>query len=159
MTHRPFVSEYGAATIAAQQKLSQQYGIPTFDISGNVSTVPTTQLSPLALTVGTGRYSNTPQSFVNILSNAINQVKSTGGQIANTIFNAPTSTSPQNNTPSGGQQGAANPSNTQPPSGSSSIGVDLAKGFDSIKNYIGPTGLLVGIGFIAFLALRGRNGG
>lgn len=152
-----FVSEYGEATIKAAQKLSQQYGIPTFDIKGNVSTVPTTALSSLALTVGTGRYSDTPKQFVNILSNAINQVKSTGGSIANTVFTAPTSTTPTNQSPSGGQQGAANPSNTQPPSGSSSLSQDFRKSLDGIKNYVGPAGLLVGAGLLALLIVSRKR--
>lgn len=140
------------AVIRAQQALSQQWGIPTFDAKGNVSTVPTTQLSSLAKTVGVGAYTNlSSNQFVAQLSSIINTIKTTGGQVANTIFNAPTSSTPQNQNPSGGQQGAADPNNTQPPSGASSLGADLAKSLDGIKNYIGPVGILAGLGLVGLL--------
>lgn len=153
-----FQSEYGAATIAAAQRLSEQHGIPTFDISGNVSTVPTTRPLDLNANVGVGAFTGlTVQGFNTQLANLINAVKSTGGQIANTVFTAPTSTNPTNQSPSGGQQGAADPSNTQPPSGSSSLSQDFRKSLDGIKNYVGPAGLLVGAGLLGLLIISRKR--
>lgn len=39
-----------------QQELSETFGIPTFDIEGNISTVPTTRSINTSIDVGTGRF-------------------------------------------------------------------------------------------------------
>lgn len=44
----------GAKTKAAQQALSEKYGIPTFDTKGFISTVPTTRPLDTSINVGTG---------------------------------------------------------------------------------------------------------
>jgi len=44
------------ATIRAQQELSEKFGIPTFDIVGNISTVPQTRAIDETINVGTGRF-------------------------------------------------------------------------------------------------------
>lgn len=51
----------GEATKAAQQALSEKYGIPTFDKAGNISTVPQTRPIDHSINVGTGRF--TPEAF------------------------------------------------------------------------------------------------
>ena len=43
-------------TVLAQQKLSEEFGIPTFDISGQISTVPLTTPIDFSINVGTGAF-------------------------------------------------------------------------------------------------------
>ena len=47
-----------AATIKAQQELSEKYGIPTFDVKGNISTVPSSGIINTDINVGTGNLSD-----------------------------------------------------------------------------------------------------
>ena len=62
-------SGLGAKTIAAQQRLSEQFGIPTFDVEGNISTLPQTRAIDNSINVGTGRFSRQTfnQSIENLL--------------------------------------------------------------------------------------------
>lgn len=87
----------------------------------------------------------------------IQNVFSNLANIIPAAFQAPSSTAPVNQSPSGGQQGAADPSNTQPPSGSSSLSQDLRKSLDGIKNYVGPAGLLVGAGLLGLLIISRKR--
>ena len=52
----------GAATIKAQQELSEKYGIPTFDLQGELSTIPTTRPAS-GINVGTGIYGSSVSDF------------------------------------------------------------------------------------------------
>lgn len=58
----------GAATIAAQQKLSNQYGIPTFNVSGGLSTVPKTIPYNPNINVGTGSTGLSLSAFQSVVS-------------------------------------------------------------------------------------------
>ena len=44
-------------TKAAQQELSDKYGIPTFDVEGNISTLPSSGIIDETINVGTGKFS------------------------------------------------------------------------------------------------------
>lgn len=48
----------GEATIKAQQELAEKFNIVTFDIEGNISTVPLTTTEPMTIDVGTGRFTS-----------------------------------------------------------------------------------------------------
>lgn len=52
------VTVIGAKTLAAQQALSNKYGIPTFTTSGKISTVPTNQPINKKINVGLGGFSS-----------------------------------------------------------------------------------------------------
>lgn len=151
-------------TIAAQQALSNKYGIPTFNASGNISTVPSSGvLSSLAQTVGVGMFTKeTPKTFAVNLQNVISTVKAVGGTVGSTFFNAPSQSNPQpttTNTP------GPNPNPNQPPTapattGASGAGIadQITHSLDAIKHSLGPTGLLVGVGLIGLLIVtRGRK--
>lgn len=148
-----------AATIAAQQALSDKYGIPTFGLKGEISTVPLSgKLSSLAATVGVGQYTaESGQSLKNTLQGLINTVKSTGGSIGNTIFQAPPETKPTSQVP---PSGGAQPPNTNPSAGAEVPIVDQFTGaINGLKSAIGPTGLLVGLGLITLLIVTRNRGG
>jgi len=84
----------GPATIAAQQRLSEKYGIPTFTEQGLISTVPTSGILS-KINVGVGAYSGSTQSqFNQELQNIISTVKNIGGTVGNTFFDAPAQTKP-----------------------------------------------------------------
>lgn len=55
-----------AAAIKAQQALSEKYGIPTFDLSGKVSTIPLTR-AITNINVGTGSTGLTSQGLMDYL--------------------------------------------------------------------------------------------
>ena len=50
----------------AQQALSEKYGIPTFDVKGNLSTIPQTRPAT-GINVGTGRYGTSVADFNNFI--------------------------------------------------------------------------------------------
>ena len=91
----------GQAAIEAAQKLSEKFGIPTFDLKGAISTVPKTRsISPI--NVGTGAYRNeSVESFTLKLSDAVSKAQTYGGKIGNTIFDAPKNVTPQDPNPKG----------------------------------------------------------
>lgn len=131
--------------IQSQQALSDKYGIPTFDLKGNISTVPSSGvLSGLANTVGLGGYSSqfkTNQGLIGSLQSLLNTVKNTGGTFANTVFTGP------QGAPTG-STGNVNPPPSSAPAEGSQIqfnGDTIKQGFQNIMKTIGPTGLVVGI--------------
>ena len=74
----------------AQQKLSDMFGIPTFDIKGNISTVPTTGIINPDISVGTGRFSDSAfKKSLAALTNANNDILSAGAKAFNDILLAP----------------------------------------------------------------------
>lgn len=139
----------GAATIAAQQALSQKFGIPTFNLTGDLSTVPTNgTLSNI--NVGTGKFTaETFGSFTTKINNAISSIKTTGGQIGNTIF------SPPENAPGTGDiPGKTSPSNTSMDGATSSVGTDnIIQSLEQFKTFLGPIGIGA-ILILAFLAVK-----
>lgn len=58
----------GAATIAAQQKLSNKSGIPTFNVKGGLSTVPRTIPYNPNINVGTGSTGLSLSAFQSVVS-------------------------------------------------------------------------------------------
>jgi len=154
MPHRPFDTKLGAATIKAQQALSEKLGIPSFGTKGEVSTVPTSGvLSKLAQTVGVGQYTaETPKSFTTKLQSLITQVQSTGGTIGNTVFSAPATTTPNPTNP--------NQSNTNP-AGPADIPItdQFLGSIEKIKSFVGPTGLLFGAGLLVLVLVTRNKGG
>lgn len=79
----------GDATKKAQQALSEKYGIPTFDIKGNISTVPVTRPLDTSIPVGTGNL--TDSAFKKSLDFLIQQqtTPSFGGSNAIAAITAP----------------------------------------------------------------------
>jgi len=148
-----------AAVIAAQQALSDKHGIPTFGLKGEISTVPLSgNLSPLAATVGVGQYTaESGQSLKNTLQGLINTVKSVGGTIGNTVFQAPPETKPSSQVP---PAGGAQPPSTNPIGPAEVPIIDqFTSGLNSLKTAIGPTGLLVGLGLVTLLIVTRNRGG
>ena len=151
----------GAATIKAQQALSEKYGIPTFTMSGEVSTVPITR-SLSSINVGVGAYRmETPSSFTVNLQNIVDTFKNIGGTLGNTVFQTPSTSKPNPTTPT---PNGINPNPTQGPiapatTGATGAGItdQVIHSLDNIKNFIGPTGLIVGLGLITLLIVtRGK---
>ena len=147
----------GAATIAAQQALSDKFGIPTFTLTGGISTVPTGGRLSL-INVGTGGFGGeTFRSFTTNLQTIINQVRQTGGTIGNTVFITPVtsggSTSPQG---AGG--------NTQAPAGGGgaggfqdfNFGEAIGEGLKGTGQFLtnNPSALILLIGVGALLVLK-----
>jgi hypothetical protein len=153
MTHRPFDTKLGAATIKAQQALSDKKGIPIFGIKGQVSTVPTSGvLSKLAQTVGVGQYTaETPKSFTTKLQSLITQVQATGGTIGNTVFSAPSQATPNPTNP--------NQSDTNPTGPADIPLTDQFLGsLEKVKSFVGPIGLLFGAGLLVIVLLTRNRG-
>jgi hypothetical protein len=153
MPHRPFDTKLGAATIKAQQDLSEILRIPTFGIKGEVSTVPRSGLlSKLAQTVGVGQYTaETPKTFTTKLQSYIDQVRATGGTIGNTVFSAPSQATPNPTTP--------NPSNTNPKGPADIPLTDQFLGsLEKVKSFVGPIGLLFGAGLLVIVLLTRNRG-
>lgn len=141
----------GPATIAAQQRLSEKYGIPTFTTQGLISTVPTSGILS-KINVGVGAYSGSTQSqFNQELQNIISTVKNIGGTVGSTFFEAPAQTKPL-------QVGYSPLPIAPAPSGITGVGIADQVGLtlDTIKTSIGPSGLLIGVGLLA-LALITRG--
>ena len=144
----------GPATIRAQQSLSEKFGIPTFNLTGGLSTVPTTR--PVsALNVGTGQFfSETTSTLTTKLNNAINTLRSTGGNIGSTIFTPPEFAPAVGDIP-----GKSSPSNTPLDGASGSTGTDkIIESLEQFKSFLGPIGLLV-IGGIVVLSIMSKRGG
>lgn len=154
-------------TKVVQQRLSDQFGVVTFDEKGNISTVPTTRalnLDPKYFT-GVGMFTGeTASTFQAKLTDLINQVKIVGGTIGNTIFTAPSvgpgSTS-GGSTPAGtGENAPGNPAsgvsnNSQTPSTVAVTNTDkVIDSLEQFKNFVGPIGLAVGIGLLILVILK-----
>ena len=75
------------ATIAAQQRLSEQFGITTFGLKGGISTVPKTRKLS-SINVGVGAFQGeTRRSFTSTLQKIIDATRSSGGgKIGNTFI-------------------------------------------------------------------------
>ena len=70
-----------AATIKAQQELSEKYGIPTFDVKGSISTLPSSGKINPDIDVGTGNMSDSDfkKSIDRIVKNQMIPASSGGG--------------------------------------------------------------------------------
>ena len=80
----------GQKTKEAQQKLSDMFGIPTFDAKGGISTVPATGVINPDISVGTGRYSESAfKKSLAALTNTNNDILSAGAKAFNDILLAP----------------------------------------------------------------------
>ena len=126
----------GPKTLAAQQALSNQFAIPTFNVTGGISTVPTTGLIG-PINVGTGAIAKeTFDNAVKEFNANVLRFGSTGGG-------------------SGGATGGSglpglipNPPGTTTPGTSQSIFDSLKQGFASI-----PPVALLGVAGLAVLLL------
>lgn len=144
----------GAATIIAQQELSEKFGIPTFTVGGDVSTVPTSGRLT-RINVGTGAFAETSRSFTTKLQNFITQAKDIGGQIGHTVFVGGGQTFPlvRIPTPGGGSKiiGIA----SSPEQFASATTTDkFLESLDQFKSSIGSTGLILGAVLLAVLVLK-----
>lgn len=73
------------AVIKLQQNLSESFGIPTFTLTGDISTVPTTRPVSTRINVGVGKFGGeTLSSFTTKLNQSISRLKQTGGTIGST---------------------------------------------------------------------------
>jgi len=133
-------------TIRRQQSLSEQFGIPTFNLTGNISTVPITKrLSDI--NVGTGAFTGeTQQSFRTNLQNIIDNIFQTGGTIGSTLIPGPAPAGPISK---GGTGGAVQgPSNGL----SNSFNDGLSQASEFIAQ--NPSVLIIGLGLIAVMVLK-----
>jgi hypothetical protein len=139
-------------TIKAQQSLSEKFGIPTFNLSGGISTIPVTG-RVTAINVGTGQFFNeTTASLTTKLNQLRDTVKGTGGQLFNTFFTAPEFAPATGDIP-----GRTFPSNTSLDSASGATGTDkIIDSLTQFKTFLGPIGLLV-IGGIVILSIMKRG--
>ena len=135
-----------AGTIKAQQALSEKFGIPTFNLTGGLSTVPTTR--PVsAINVGVGGFFNeTSATLTAKINNAVTTLRSVGGNIGSTIF-----TPPEFAPAVGSIPGKTAPSNTPLDSASGATGTDkIIESLGQFKSFLGPIGLLAIAGIIIF---------
>jgi len=132
----------------AQQALSEKFKIPTFDISGGISTVPTTGKIG-SINVGVGKFGGeTISSFTSGLNQIITGLKQTGGKIGSTQFKRPRPKSSSQQTGSI-QGGEAIPDSFQ-------FRETFDEGLSGVSNFLqsNPTLLIVGLGLIALTVLR-----
>ena len=139
--------------MAAQQAFSNKYGVPTFSnergMRGQISTVPVQGIKAGAPFVGLGAYvGETPQSLYESLNSAISKAISGGGQVGHTIFSGPASTVP------GAPTGSTSPYPVVIDTPKSNLSLGLKDGFENIKNFIGPTGFLIGVALLGFMVLK-----
>jgi len=132
------------AVIKLQQELSEKFGIPTFTLTGGISTVPTTK--PIgSINVGVGKFGGeTLSSFTTKLNQSISAIKQTGGKIGSTKFKKTV----QNINPF--QTNAAEPRDA----------FDFSQTFNEGIGRVGelvarnPTILIIGLGLLAFTVLK-----
>ena len=136
------------AVIKAQQKLSEKFGIPTFGLKGEISTVPTTKLIG-PINVGVGKFGGeTLTSFRDKLNQSIVSIRQSGGKIGSTEF--------KRQRPSG-RAGSQQTGATQPDSiGGFNFGDTFGEGLSGTGDFLAnnPTLLIVGLGIIALMVLK-----
>jgi len=137
--------ELSQTVIDLQQKLSEQFKIPTFTLSGDISTVPTTGQVGI-IDVGVGKFGGESlASFNTQLNQIITQTRQTGGKIGSTTFKTPTL---KNIDP--------NQTNANEPRDSFDFGQTFNEGIGSVGQLIAsnPTILIIGLGLLAFTVLK-----
>lgn len=156
----------GPKLISMQQNLSNKYGIVTFTQEGDVSTVPVS--TPIKIFTGVGKFTGESMgSFTQKINDIINQVKSVGGIVGNTIFTAPSVASGNSSgsssgtiQPGSGENAPGNPasgvSNTsQTPSTTAVTNTDkVIDSLEQFKNFVGPIGLIAGLGLLVLVVLK-----
>jgi len=149
MPHLGFVSTISPAVLKLQQQLSEKFSIPTFDITGGISTVPTlTPIGNINVDVG-GFGGETIGSFTGGLNQIIGALKVSGGKIGSTTFKAAAV----------GQNPDPNETNAEEENGDVG-GFDfsqtLNEGFGSVSELLSknPTILIVGLGLLAFTVFK-----
>ena len=138
--------------VEAQQALSDKFGIPTFTVTGGISTVPTGgRLS--GIKVGVGSFGGeTVRSFTTNLQTIINQVRQTGGTIGNTVFITPvTSGGPTTPRTAGGATQAASTGGQD-----FSFGETIGEGLKGTGEFLtnNPTAIILLVGVAALLVLK-----
>lgn len=77
-------------TKRAQQELSEKFGIPTFDVKGNISTLPSTGVINPDIDVGTGRFSESVfRASIKSMVNDNQNIVSLGAKMFNEVLVAP----------------------------------------------------------------------
>jgi len=132
--------------IKLQQQLSEKFGIPTFTLKGDISTVPTTK--PIGtINVGVGKFGGeTLQSFTDKLNQSITAVRQTGGKIGSTTIRQNPQT--QNIDP--------NQTNANEPRDNFDFGQTFNEGIGSVGQLVAnnPTILIIGLGLLALTVLK-----
>ena len=136
------------ATIKAQQALSEKFGIPTFNLTGGISTVPVTRTLS-TINVGTGMFTGETTSSLNqkLGSLIANAKETTGGTIGNTFVPSLSKPSPKP-TPN------ANTTNDDVPNErtSGTFGQTLSEGFSQAADFF-KTNPIALIGIFALVGL------
>jgi len=132
------------AVIKAQQELSDRFGIPTFSLTGDISTVP--KIVPIGdINVGVGKFGGeTLQSFTDKLNQSITAIKQSGGTIGSTVFKAPAITIDPNQT------------NANEPRDNFDFGQTFNEGIGSVGQLVAnnPTILIIGLGLLALTVFK-----
>jgi len=80
-------SGLGAKAIAAAQALSEKFGIVTFDVEGNIATVPETRDIDPTIFVGTGRFTDSAfKKSIEVLQGKSDPIASFGASVNETIL-------------------------------------------------------------------------
>ena len=133
------------SVVAAQQALSEKFGIPTFDIQGKVSTIPRTVPLNTMINVGVGSTGLQQNVFNDLLARfspskplvPVQEVFTPGLGFSNF---QPVGAAPA-------------PGEMILPS-APGIFDSLKGGLADIQRSIGPAGVVIGLGLVAFLLLR-----
>ena len=133
------------AVIKLQQALSNKEGIVTFNLTGGLSTVPTTKPIRTDISSGLGKFGGeTIKSFTEKLNQQILKLKQTGGKIGNTVFKKPVKNIDPNQT------------NANEPKDNFDFGQTFNEGIGSVSEVVArnPTILIIGLGLVALTVLK-----
>lgn len=143
-----FNGTIGAATLKAQQALSEKLGIPTFNLQGQVNTLPQTRPLDTRINVGTGSSGLMSNTFNDLISRFTPQSFTVQSREVFTPGLGGLTVQPVSSTLAPGE--IVVPST---PTGSSFID-SARKGFSDLTKSIGPIGLLIGAVVLGVVLLK-----
>ncbi len=138
----------GARTIAAQQALSEKFGIPTFNLKGGGSTLPQTRPLDTRINVGVGGFGLTLDTFNELIGRFTPKTFLVPSQEVFTPGLGGITLQPVGAAPAPGEL-------ILPAQAAGASFVDsIRKGFKDVTSTIGPLGIAIGLGVLALVVLK-----